>query len=193
MKRAARIAMAAMAARRACRHGGVRREEELDLIGEPGRERGDGQVRERRSQARQGAAGRRGRRRPASDKGPPPEGIFAPGVADQRHPKGRPTGFGSSATGPSRGSRSAGAPRPTRCAPASYGPAALRLGEQRAAWPCRRSTSPSRSGRPRRTTAAPTGWWRTSRRPARADEQQIGPCPPGWTRRSPRSRERRCA
>jgi len=27
----------------------------------------------------------------ASDKGPPPGGIFAPGVADQRHPKGSPT------------------------------------------------------------------------------------------------------
>jgi hypothetical protein len=27
------------------------------------------------------------------DKGPPPEGIFAPGVADARHPKGAPTTF----------------------------------------------------------------------------------------------------
>jgi hypothetical protein len=27
----------------------------------------------------------------ATDKGPPPEGIFAPGVADQRHPRGMPT------------------------------------------------------------------------------------------------------
>lgn len=66
-----------------------------------------------------------------SDKGPPPEGIFAPGVADQRHPKGLPTGFEIVSDGAEpRVALGAGA-SPDAMRATAYGPAALRLGEQR--------------------------------------------------------------
>jgi hypothetical protein len=61
----------------------------------------------------------------APDKGPPPEGIFAPGVADQRHPKGAPTNVDFLADGsePHVSLLPAGdAARTT-----SYGPAALEI------------------------------------------------------------------
>jgi hypothetical protein len=69
----------------------------------------------------------------ASDNGPPPEGIFAPGAADRRHAKGTPTtlevlGDGAdpkvSLSGASAGDASTDAARAT-----SYGPAALEVAQ----------------------------------------------------------------
>jgi hypothetical protein len=66
----------------------------------------------------------------ASDNGPPPEGIFAHGVADRRHPKGKPTTYEIASEGAeprvSLGPASGGDARP-----GDYGPAGLRIGEQR--------------------------------------------------------------
>ena len=67
----------------------------------------------------------------SSDNGPPPDGIFGRGVADRRHPKGKPTtiellGDGSEPRVTLAGNATADAIRA-----ADYGPAALRIVEQR--------------------------------------------------------------
>jgi hypothetical protein len=66
----------------------------------------------------------------AADNGPPPEGIFAAGAADRRHPKGKPTTFEIASEGAeprvALGPAAGGDARP-----GDYGPAGLRLGEQR--------------------------------------------------------------
>jgi hypothetical protein len=67
----------------------------------------------------------------ASDNGPPPDGVFAPGAADQRHPRGAPTkvdiiGEGSGPTVSLLGSGDGGAD----ALASSYGPAALSLAMQ---------------------------------------------------------------
>ncbi len=68
----------------------------------------------------------------ASDNGPPPEGIFAPGAADRRHAKGAPTtldvlsdGANPKVSLESTADASADAARAT-----SYGPAALEVAQQ---------------------------------------------------------------
>jgi hypothetical protein len=67
----------------------------------------------------------------ASDNGPPPDGIFAPGVADHRHPKGKPTTIEVTSDGNEPRVTLAGSAAPDAVRAADYGPAALRLGEQR--------------------------------------------------------------
>lgn len=69
----------------------------------------------------------------AADKGPPPEGIFAPGAADQRHPKGAPTNVDFLVDGSEP--RVSLLPPATDAASdaartASYGPAALEVAMQ---------------------------------------------------------------
>jgi hypothetical protein len=61
-----------------------------------------------------------------ADKGPPPGGIFDTGIADQRHPKGKPTGIEVVTDGadPKVALGAVDAIRP------AYGTAALRIGEQ---------------------------------------------------------------
>ncbi len=66
-----------------------------------------------------------------SESGPPPDGIFAPGVADRRHPKGKPTTIELTSTGDDPRVALAGTAAPDAVRAADYGPAALRLGEQR--------------------------------------------------------------
>jgi hypothetical protein len=64
-----------------------------------------------------------------NDNGPPPNGIFAPGVADRRHPKGGPTTVETLNDGTEpRIALNEGAPDAVRAS--SYGPAALELGMQ---------------------------------------------------------------
>jgi hypothetical protein len=64
-----------------------------------------------------------------NDNGPPPNGIFAPGVADRRHPKGGPTTVETLSDGTEpRIALNEGAPDAVRAS--SYGPAALELGMQ---------------------------------------------------------------
>jgi hypothetical protein len=67
----------------------------------------------------------------AGDNGPPPEGIFAPGNADRRHPKGKPTTIELTTDGAEPRVTLAGSATPDAVRAAGYGPAALRLGEQR--------------------------------------------------------------
>lgn len=65
----------------------------------------------------------------ASDNGPPPNGIFPPGSADRRHPKGAPTTVETIGDGTEpRISLGGASPDTTRSA--SYGPAAMELGMQ---------------------------------------------------------------
>jgi hypothetical protein len=63
---------------------------------------------------------------PANDNGPPPNGIFAPGVADKRHPKGAPTTVEMLSDGAEpKLTLNDGAPDAVRAS--SYGPGALEL------------------------------------------------------------------
>jgi hypothetical protein len=65
-----------------------------------------------------------------TDNGPPPDGVFAPGAADQRHPKGAPTKVDVIAEGSEPRlslTSSADASNPRRT---SYGPAMLTVGLQ---------------------------------------------------------------
>jgi hypothetical protein len=66
-----------------------------------------------------------------SESGPPPDGIFAPGIADRRHPKGKPTTIELTSTGDEPRVALAGTAAPDAVRAGDYGPAALRLGEQR--------------------------------------------------------------
>jgi hypothetical protein len=62
------------------------------------------------------------------ENGPPPAGIFAPGVADRRHAKGAPTTVDMVSDGNEpRVALTAASPEPVR---SSYGPAAMELGMQ---------------------------------------------------------------
>jgi hypothetical protein len=63
-----------------------------------------------------------------SENGPPPEGIFAPGVADRRHAKGLPTTV--EMIGDGNEPRIALAASGTDALKSSYGPAAMELGMQ---------------------------------------------------------------
>lgn len=63
-----------------------------------------------------------------SENGPPPEGIFAPGVADRRHAKGLPTTV--EMIGDGSEPRIALAASATDALKSSYGPAAMELGMQ---------------------------------------------------------------
>ncbi|HEX3771090.1 MAG TPA: hypothetical protein VHV30_09510 [Polyangiaceae bacterium] len=66
---------------------------------------------------------------PPNDNGPPPDGIFAPGVADKRHPKGAPTTVEVLSDGAEpRVTLNDAAPDAVRVS--SYGPAALELAVQ---------------------------------------------------------------
>lgn len=67
----------------------------------------------------------------STDNGPPPDGIFAPGVADRRHPKGKPTTYEMTSDGAEPRVSLAGSAAPDAIRAADYGTAALRLGEQR--------------------------------------------------------------
>jgi hypothetical protein len=64
---------------------------------------------------------------PPNENGPPPEGIFAPGVADKRHPKGAPTTVAMVGDGDEPRITLTGAPDAMRT---SYGPAAMELATQ---------------------------------------------------------------
>jgi hypothetical protein len=73
----------------------------------------------------------------ASDNGPPPEGVFAPGAADHRHPKGVPSKVDVLSDGADpKVSLAAGADASSDAARAtSYGPAALEIAQQQAQRP----------------------------------------------------------
>ena len=64
----------------------------------------------------------------AADNGPPPDGIFAPGVADHRHPKGKPTTYEIASEG-AEPRVALGPAAGADARPGDYGPAGLRLGE----------------------------------------------------------------
>jgi hypothetical protein len=68
----------------------------------------------------------------ATDKGPPPDGIFPPGGVDQRHPKGAPTkvDFVSEGSEPRVSLLAATDASPDIARAASYGPASLELAIQ---------------------------------------------------------------
>ncbi len=64
-----------------------------------------------------------------SENGPPPQGIFAPGSADKRHPKGAPTSVETIGDG-AEPRISLGGTSPDTIRASSYGPAAMELGMQ---------------------------------------------------------------
>src|ERR1700741_322366 len=68
----------------------------------------------------------------AGDQGPPPDGIFEVGVADQRHPKGATTKVDIASEGapPQVSLASAADAKPDAVRATSYGPAALELAMQ---------------------------------------------------------------
>jgi hypothetical protein len=65
----------------------------------------------------------------AGDQGPPPDGIFEPGAADQRHAKGAPTKVDmiSDGSAPQVSLAPAADAKPDAARASSYGPAALEL------------------------------------------------------------------
>ncbi len=68
----------------------------------------------------------------ASDDGPPLTGVFAPGIADRRHPKGAPTRveLGSDGAEPRVDLGAAADASPDTARAASYGPALMEVGMQ---------------------------------------------------------------
>jgi hypothetical protein len=64
---------------------------------------------------------------PVNENAPPPDGIFAPGVADRKHPQGAPTTVSMIGDGDEPRISLAGAPDAMKT---SYGPAAIELGMQ---------------------------------------------------------------
>jgi hypothetical protein len=64
----------------------------------------------------------------AGDNGPPPDGIFAQGIADRRHPKGKPTTFEIASEG-AEPRVALGPAAGADARPGDYGPAGLRIAE----------------------------------------------------------------
>jgi hypothetical protein len=115
---------------------------------------------------------------PADDNGPPPDGIFAPGVADKRHPKGAPTKVDLVSQGDEPRVSLAGTADPRAT---SYGPAALELGLQmgpRSAAPTvdlGLALGPAKDG-PKDASA---DWLVADLKKASPAKDQLGELPPG--------------
>jgi hypothetical protein len=118
---------------------------------------------------------------PANDNGPPPDGIFGPGLADRRHPKGAPTKVDVVADGdePRISLAATADPRPT-----SYGPGALELGMQmgpRSAAPTvdlGLAFGPAKEA-PKDSPGAAADWLVIDVKRATPAKEQLGELPPG--------------
>ena len=116
----------------------------------------------------------------SADKGPPPDGILAPGAADQLHPRGAPTKVDVVREGATPGillaaSGDGGAPAAT----SAYGPAALSLGVQMG----QRSALPTlelgvQFG-PAKKEEGGADWLVGEVKRARPAKEQLGSLPPG--------------
>jgi|CZKU01.1.fsa_nt_gi hypothetical protein len=115
---------------------------------------------------------------PGNENGPPPDGIFAPGVADKRHPKGAPTTVEMLSDGSEpRMALNEGAADVVRAS--SYGPAALELGMQmgpRAAVP---TVDMSLSIGAAKKDDGGTDWLVAELKKATTSKEQFGDLPPG--------------
>jgi hypothetical protein len=113
-----------------------------------------------------------------NDNGPPSDGIFAPGVADKRHPKGGPTTVETLSDGSEpRIALNEAAPDAVRAS--SYGPAALELGMQmgpRAAVP---TVDLSLTIGPAKKETGGSDWLVAEFKKAMPSKEQFGDLPPG--------------
>lgn len=115
-----------------------------------------------------------------ADNGPPPEGIFAAGVADQRHPKGAPTHVELVSDGaePRVLLTSSADGSTERSSSSSYGPAALQVGLQQG-----RSVLPNidiaLALGPGKKDEGGDDWLVATVRKALPSKEQLGQLPPG--------------
>jgi hypothetical protein len=115
----------------------------------------------------------------ASDKGPPPAGIFPPGVADQRHPKGVPTGVELLTEGADPRVSLLPSASPDAARASSYGPAMLEVATQigpRAALP---TVDFVLTLGPGRKDEGGADWLQADVRRAQPSRQQLGQLPAG--------------
>ncbi len=112
---------------------------------------------------------------PANENAPPPDGIFAPGVADRKHPQGAPTTVAMVGDGDEPRISLAGAPDAMRT---SYGPAAIEIGIQQG-----RNVNPTvdmgLSLGPAKKDDGGADWLTAEVKKASPAKEQLGELPPG--------------
>jgi hypothetical protein len=113
---------------------------------------------------------------PANENAPPPDGIFAPGIADRKHPQGAPTSVSMVGDGDEPRVSLAGAADAMKT---SYGPAAIELGMQTGP----RMVSPTidlgMSLGPAKKDDGGTDWLVADIKKASPAKEQLGALPPG--------------
>jgi hypothetical protein len=123
---------------------------------------------------------------PPSENGPPPDGIFAPGAAEKRHPKGDPTKVDVLSDGNEPridlGGASAGdASAAPDAARSSYGPALMELASQRGPRSANPTVDLGLVLGPAKKDSGDTGWLvaEVQRASPAAANAQLGELPPG--------------
>jgi hypothetical protein len=111
---------------------------------------------------------------PANDKGPPPEGIFAPGVADRRHAKGAPTTVDVVNEGDEPRVTLTGAP-----AAAEYGPAGIELGMQMGPRVALPTVDLTLTFHPAKKDDGGADWLVADVKKSQTAKEQLGELPPG--------------
>jgi hypothetical protein len=112
-----------------------------------------------------------------SENGPPPDGIFPPGVADKRHPKGAPTTIDMVGDGAEPRTTLTGiSPDAART---SYGPAALELGMQTGPRQVSPTIDLSLSLGPAKKEDGGAEWLAADVKKAFPAKEQLGELPPG--------------
>ena len=115
---------------------------------------------------------------PASDDGPPPTGVFAPGVADKRHPKGVPTKVDLVSEGDApRVSLAVGPADAARTS--SYGPAGLEIGTQMGPRMALPTIDLTMVLGPAKKDDGGTDWLVADVKKAQPAREQFGELPPG--------------
>ena len=141
------------------------------------RQRGHRQIRHAPTPSSRRRCRPRPRRLRRSENGPPPDGIFAPGVADKRHPKGAPTTVDMVGDGDE--------PRITlhrragRDAHVSYGPAAIELAMQMGPRMVDAHRRLRPDARPRQEGRRRPDWLVADIKNASPAKEQLGELPPG--------------
>jgi hypothetical protein len=112
-----------------------------------------------------------------NENGPPLDGIFAPGVADKRHPNGAPTTVDMVGDGDEpRIALTGGSPEALR---SSYGPAALELGMQTGPRMVTPTVDMGLTLGPAKKDDGGTDWLVADVRRASPAKEQLGELPPG--------------
>ncbi len=112
-----------------------------------------------------------------NDSGPPPDGIFAPGIADRRHPRGAPTTVDMVGDGDEpRIALTGTSPDAAR---SSYGPAALELGMQTGPRMVTPTVDLGLTLGPAKKDEGGSDWLVADLKRASPAKEQLGDLPPG--------------